>query len=181
VWIWKEVDGVMTADPKLVPDAVRVPALSYREVMELAWFGAKVLHPMTVAPVQEAGIPIRIRSAFLPASPGTIVRADAPEAGPVKAVTSIRKLTALTIGGAAMIGTSDVVSRVFSLLAAAQLPVLMISQSPSMANVSLVMTGTSPPYRMSPSLPSWVTACGAHPVSPPACSPRWHPRTSTCS
>lgn len=137
VWIWKEVDGVMTADPKLVPDAVRVPALSYREVMELAWFGAKVLHPMTVAPVQEAGIPIRIRSAFLPESPGTIVRADVPEAGPVKAVTSIRKLTALTIGGAGMVGTSDVVSRVFSLLAAAQLPVLMISQSSSMANVSL--------------------------------------------
>lgn len=142
VWVWKEVDGVMTADPKLVPDAVRVPALSYREVMELAWFGAKVLHPMTVAPVQEAGIPIRIRSAFLPESPGTVVRADAPEAGPVKAVTSIRKLTALTIGGAAMVGTSDVVSRVFSLLAAAQLPVLMISQSSSMANVSLVMTQT---------------------------------------
>lgn len=142
VWIWKEVDGVMTADPKLVPDAVRVPALSYREVMELAWFGAKVLHPMTVAPVQEAGIRIRIRSAFLPESPGTLVRADAPEAGPVKAVTSIRKLTALTIGGAAMVGTSDVVSRVFSLLAAAQLPVLMISQSSSMANVSLVMTQT---------------------------------------
>jgi aspartate kinase len=142
VWIWKEVDGVMTADPKLVPDAVRVPALSYREVMELSWFGAKVLHPMTVAPVQEAGIPIRIRSAFLPSSPGTIVCADAPEAGPVKAVTSIRKLTALTIGGAAMVGTSDVVSRVFSLLAAAQLPVLMISQSSSMANVSLVMTQT---------------------------------------
>jgi len=140
VWIWKEVDGVMTADPKLVPDAVRVPALSYREVMELAWFGAKVLHPMTVAPVQEAGIPIRIRSAFLPASLGTIVCADVPKAGPVKAVTSIRKLTALTIGGAAMVGTSDVVSRVFSLLAAAQLPVLMISQSSSMANVSLVMT-----------------------------------------
>jgi aspartate kinase len=110
--------------------------------MELAWFGAKVLHPMTVAPVQEAGIPIRIRSAFLPSSPGTIVCADAPATGPVKAVTSIRKLTALTIGGAAMVGTSDVVSRVFSLLAAAQLPVLMISQSSSMANVSLVMTQT---------------------------------------
>ena len=140
VWIWKEVDGVMTADPKLVPDAVRVPALSYREVMELAWFGAKVLHPMTVAPVQDAGIPLRIRSAFLSSSPGTIVRAGTPASGPVKAVTSIRKLTALTIGGAAMIGTSDVVSRVFSLLATAQLPVLMISQSSSMANISLVMT-----------------------------------------
>lgn len=142
VWIWKEVDGVMTADPKLVPDAVRVPALSYREVMELAWFGAKVLHPMTVAPVQEAGIPIRIRSAFLPASPGTIVCADTSGAGPVKAVTSIRKLTALTIGGAAMIGTSGVVSHVFDLLAGAQIPVLMISQSSSMANVSLVLTQT---------------------------------------
>ncbi len=142
VWIWKEVDGVMTADPKLVPNAVRVPALSYREVMELAWFGAKVLHPMTVAPVQDAGIPIRIRSAFLPESPGTIVCADTPEAGPVKAVTSIRKLTALTVGGAAMVGTSDVVSKVLSILAAAHLPVLMISQSSSMANVSLVMTQT---------------------------------------
>jgi aspartate kinase len=140
VWIWKEVDGVMTADPKLVPDAVRVPSLSYREVMELAWFGAKVLHPMTVAPVQEAGIPVRIRSAFLPDSPGTIVCEAATEAGPVKAVTAIRKLTALTIGGAAMVGTSDVVSRVFTVLAGAQIPVLMISQSSSMANVSLVMT-----------------------------------------
>ncbi|MHB8071477.1 MAG: aspartate kinase [Candidatus Cryosericum sp.] len=140
VWIWKEVDGVMTADPKLVPDAVRVPSLSYREVMELAWFGAKVLHPMTVAPVQEAGIPVRIRSAFLPDSPGTIVHEAATEAGPVKAVTAIRKLTALTIGGAAMVGTSDVVSRVFAVLAGAQIPVLMISQSSSMANVSLVMT-----------------------------------------
>jgi aspartate kinase len=140
VWIWKEVDGVMTADPKLVPEAVRVPSLSYREVMELAWFGAKVLHPMTVAPVQEAGIPVRIRSAFLPDSPGTVVHAAATAAGPVKAVTAIRKLTALTIGGAAMVGTSDVVSRVFAVLAGAQVPILMISQSSSMANVSLVMT-----------------------------------------
>ncbi|MHB8107378.1 MAG: aspartate kinase [Candidatus Cryosericum sp.] len=140
VWIWKEVDGVMTADPKLVPDAVRVPSLSYREVMELAWFGAKVLHPMTVAPVQEARIPVRIRSAFLPDSPGTMVCEAAAETGPVKAVTAIRKLTALTIGGAALVGTSDIVSRVFSILASAQIPVLMISQSSSMANVSLVMT-----------------------------------------
>jgi aspartate kinase len=140
VWIWKEVDGVMTADPKLVPDAVRVPALSYREVMELAWFGAKVLHPMTVAPVQDAGIPIRIRSAFLPASPGTVVQAETDSVSPVKAVTSIRKLTALTVGGAGMVGTPDVVSKVFALLSVAQIPVLMISQSSSMANVSLVLT-----------------------------------------
>ena len=140
VWIWKDVDGVMTADPKLVPDAVRVPALSYREVTELAWFGAKVLHPMTVAPVQEAGIPIRIRSAFLPASPGTVVCADAPAAGPVKAVTSIQKLTVLTVSGAGTVSTSDIISKVFSILAIAQLPLLMISQSSSMANVSLVMT-----------------------------------------
>src|SRR5450756_2763189 len=86
------------------PDAVRVPALSYREVKELAWFGAKVLHPMTVAPVQEAGIPIRIRSAFLPASPGTIVRADAPKTGPVKAVTSIRKLSLIHISEPTRLG-----------------------------------------------------------------------------
>lgn len=140
VWIWKEVDGVMTADPKLVPDAVRVPVLSYREVMELAWFGAKVLHPMTVAPVQDAGIPVRIRSAFLSTSPGTVVQAETDSASPVKAVTSIRKLTALTVGGAGMVGTPDVISKVFALLSAAQIPVLMISQSSSMANVSLVLT-----------------------------------------
>ncbi|HPS70046.1 MAG TPA: aspartate kinase [Candidatus Cryosericum sp.] len=139
VWIWKEVDGVMTADPKLVPDAVRVPALSYREVMELAWFGAKVLHPMTVSPVQQAAIPLRIRSAFLPSSPGTIVCESAPGSGPVKAVTSIRRLTALTVSGGPATGTSELVGRVFKVLAAADLQVLMISQSSSLANVSLVM------------------------------------------
>lgn len=140
VWIWKEVDGVMTADPKLVPEAVRVPSLSYREVMELAWFGAKVLHPMTVAPVQQASIPVRIRSAFLPDSPGTLVHEDAAGGSPVKAVTVVRKLTALTVGGASMIGTSDVVARVFAVLAGAGIAVLMVSQSSSMANVSLVMS-----------------------------------------
>jgi len=139
VWVWKEVDGVMTADPKLVPDAVRVPALSYREVMELAWFGAKVLHPMTVAPVQQAGIPLRIRSAFLPSSPGTLVCEAAPGSGPVKAVTSIRRLTALTVSAGPTTGTSELVGRVFKVLAAAGLQVLMISQSSSLANVSLVM------------------------------------------
>ncbi|MEM2667881.1 MAG: aspartate kinase, partial [Candidatus Methanomethylicaceae archaeon] len=64
VWLWKDVDGIMTADPKLVPEAKTIPILSYNEVMEMAYFGAKVLHPLTVSPVQNKRIPIRIRNAF---------------------------------------------------------------------------------------------------------------------
>ena len=81
VWIYTDVDGVMTADPRVVPDARTLDTLSYREMSELAYFGAKVLHPKTVLPALERGIPIRIRNTFNPSHPGTLVVGKADGVG----------------------------------------------------------------------------------------------------
>jgi len=139
VWIWKDVDGIMTADPKIVPKAKTIPSLSYAEVMEMAYFGAKVLHPLTVTPVQERRIPVRIRSAYEAAKPGTIIKETGDKTKIVKAVTSIRELSIITTGGAGMIGVPSVVSRVFSTLALNNISVVMISQSSSQANISMLV------------------------------------------
>lgn len=139
VWIWKDVDGIMTADPKIVPDAKTIPSLSYAEVMEMAYFGAKVLHPLTVTPVQERRIPVRIRSAYEPSKPGTLIKETGDKSKIVKAVTSIRDLSIITTGGAGMIGVPSVVSRVFSTLALNNISVVMISQSSSQANISMLV------------------------------------------
>lgn len=139
VWIWKDVDGIMTADPKIVPKARTIPSLSYAEVMEMAYFGAKVLHPLTVTPVQERRIPVRIRDAYEAAKPGTIIKETGDKTKIVKAVTSIRDLSIITTGGAGMIGVPSVVSRVFSTLALNNISVVMISQSSSQANISMLV------------------------------------------
>uniref|UniRef100_A0A7C3ETT9 Aspartokinase n=1 Tax=Candidatus Methanomethylicus mesodigestus TaxID=1867258 RepID=A0A7C3ETT9_9CREN len=139
VWIWKDVDGIMTADPKLVENAKTISTLSYAEVMEMAYFGAKVLHPLTVTPVQERRIPIRIRSAYNPSNPGTLIREKGDNKVIVKAVTAIKDLSIITTGGAGMIGIPSVVSRVFSTLAQNNVNVVMISQSSSQANISMLI------------------------------------------
>jgi len=139
VWIWKDVDGIMTADPKMVAGARTISVLSYAEVMEMAYFGAKVLHPLTVTPVQERRIPIRIRSAYNPSNLGTIIKEKGNEERSVKAVTSIKDLCIITTGGAGMVGVPSVVARVFSTLAAHNINVQMISQSSSQANISMLV------------------------------------------
>ncbi len=142
VWIWKDVDGIMTADPKLIPTAKTIPTLSYAEVMEMAYFGAKVLHPLTVTPVQERRIPIRIRNAYNPSNPGTIIKEKGEGTKKVKVVTAIKDLSIITTGGAGMIGVPSVVARVFSTLAANDINVAMISQSSSQANISMIVKST---------------------------------------
>ncbi|MCQ5377426.1 MAG: aspartate kinase [Candidatus Methanomethylicia archaeon] len=139
VWIWKDVDGIMTADPKLVENAKTISTLSYAEVMEMAYFGAKVLHPLTVTPVQERRIPIRIRSAYNPSNLGTLIKEKGDNKVIVKAVTAIKDLSIITTGGAGMIGIPSVVSRVFSTLAQNNVNVVMISQSSSQANISMLI------------------------------------------
>jgi len=139
VWIWKDVDGIMTADPKMVASAKTIPVLSYAEVMEMAYFGAKVLHPLTVTAVQERRIPIRIRNAYNPSPLGTIIKEKGNEGKSVTAVTSITDLCVITTGGAGMIGVPSVVARVFSTLAAHNINVQMISQSSSQANISMLV------------------------------------------
>jgi len=144
VWIWTDVNGVMTTDPRIVPNARTLDDISYAEAAELAYFGAKVIHPKTMLPVVEKNIPIRILNSFNPSHPGTwIVRDPRPNHATVKAITAIRDLSILTVEGRGMIGVPGVAARVFSTVAREQVNVLMISQSSSEQNICLLVEGPS--------------------------------------
>ncbi len=143
VWTWKDVDGVMTTDPRIVPEAQNLEQLSYAEIMEMAYFGAKVLHPLAVVPLQEKGIPLRVKSAADPSFAGTLVSSESrPLKNGVKAVTAVRNANIIDIGGAGMVGAANIVSQIFDVLAELDVNVIMISQSSSMANISIVVQQT---------------------------------------
>lgn len=132
VWIYTDVDGVMTADPRVVGDVRTLARVSYREMSELAYFGAKVLHPKAVLPALERGIPIRIRNTFNPSHPGTLVVANGqPSIGELKAVTSIASQSLVTIEGRGMLGVPGIAARAFAAVASTGTSVPMISQSSS--------------------------------------------------
>lgn len=141
LWIWTDVNGVMSADPRLIPEACTIPELTFREVGELAYFGAKVLHPKSIRPVIEAGIGLRVANTFNPAHPGTWIVPDPPPgdqsrdaAEPekvVKAVTVIDGLTLITLEGRGMLGVPGVAARTFAAVAATGTSVPMISQASS--------------------------------------------------
>lgn len=140
VWIYTDVDGVMTADPRVVPSARVIPSLSYAEVGELAYFGAKVLHPRTIRPVIDRRIPLRIRNTFNAAHPGTLITGQTEQAaGTVKAVTSVSDLSLITVEGRGMIGIPGVAARTFGAVAAAGANVLMISQASSEQSICFVV------------------------------------------
>ena len=141
VIIWTDVNGVLTADPRLVPDAQTIPEISYREAAELAYFGAKVLHPKTLRAVARMGIPVWIRNSFQPDNPGTKITPEGQE-GPrgVKALTAISDVSLIAVGGPGIIGLPDVVGRTFSTTAAARVPVLLISQSSSQNDICFVVS-----------------------------------------
>jgi len=136
VWIWTDVDGVMTADPRLVPSARTLPEISYSEVAELAYYGAKVLHPKTIRPVVEAGIGLRICNTFNPTHPGTRLVSNNKTGKPngdliVKAVTAIRKQKLITIEGRGMLGVPGVAARAFGAVASTRTSVPLITQASS--------------------------------------------------
>ena len=132
VWIWTDVEGVMTADPRIVPNAKSIPQLSYREVSELAFYGAKVLHPKTMRPCVENGIPLRIKNTFNPGHPGTVIVPDAPNGnGGIKAVTAINNLGLITVEGKGMMGIPGIAARTFGAVARDNQSVLLISQASS--------------------------------------------------
>ncbi len=130
--IWTDVDGVMTADPRLDERARVLPYVSYQEIGELAFYGAKVLHPKTVQPIITRDIPLRVRNTFNPAHPGTMVgaRAQASETV-IKAVTGIRDVSMLTVSGPGMLGVPGIAGRTFLATAKAGASILMISQASS--------------------------------------------------
>jgi len=141
VIIWTDVDGVLTADPRLVPNARTIPVISYREAAELAYFGAKVLHPKTLSPVIHAAIPVWIRNSFSPEKPGTKITPEGRSiGGGVKALTAIRDVTLISVGGPGIVGLPDVVGRTFSTTAEVRANVLLISQSSSQNDICFIVS-----------------------------------------
>lgn len=148
VWIWTDVDGVMTADPRMVDGARTIPELTYREISELAYYGAKVLHPRTMRPVVESNIPLRIKNTFNPGHAGSVivygdeeVRPEATGVKPtgLKAVTAIKALSLITVEGRGMIGVHGVAARTFKAVAESRANVLMITQSSSEQSICFVL------------------------------------------
>ncbi|PYQ50219.1 MAG: hypothetical protein DMF59_11440, partial [Acidobacteria bacterium] len=140
VTLWKEVDGLMTADPKSVPNARLLSEVHYREAAELAFYGAKVLHPRTMIPLVDRGIPLFVRNTFRPQSSGTRIAADVkPGAYPVKALAAIHRQALIAIEGKGMIGVPGVAGRAFTALAQAGHSVSMISQALSESSICFVV------------------------------------------
>lgn len=141
VWIWTDVDGLMTADPKIVPSAKMWSELSFPEATEMTIFGAKAMHPRALEPVMEENIPVRIRNVFNPENPGTlIVKEQKIKLGDaVKAITLVKDVALVNVSGVGMVGTPGTAAKVFDVLGRGNINILMISQSVSEANISFVI------------------------------------------
>jgi len=131
--IWTDVDGVLSADPRIVPSAFVLPQMTYEEAMELSYFGAKVLHSATIAPAVAKRIPILIKNTFNPSAPGTLISRRAEEDGGAlaKGITSVGDLSLLTLRGPGMVGVPGVAERLFRALASRKVSVVIISQASS--------------------------------------------------
>jgi len=140
VVLWSDVEGVLSADPRLVPEARVLAQLHYREAAELSYYGAKVLHPRTMIPVVKPGIPVWSRSTFTPERPGTVVDGRfTPGSHPVKAISAVRGQALLSLEGKGMAGVPGVAARCFSALAREAISVTMISQSSSESSICLAV------------------------------------------
>lgn len=153
VWIWTDVDGVMTTDPRIAPDAQTLPEISYGEIAELAYYGAKVLHPKTIRPVVEAGIGLRICNTFNPSQPGTRLIANGYSNGNlhqpekvIKAVTAIRKQRLVTIEGRGMLGVPGVAARAFGAVASTGTSVPLITQASSEQSICFAVPSETAPF-----------------------------------
>ena len=118
MWLWSDVDGIMTADPRIVPNARTVPELSYREAAELAMVGAKTLHPRALEPVWDANIPVYVRNTFNPNGPYTVIHGkEEVNAKVVKAISLIRDAGVVTVYGPSMMGAPGTAAKVFEMAA----------------------------------------------------------------
>ena len=136
--IWTDVDGFMTADPRVIPNAYVIGQLSYVEAMELCNFGAKVVYPPTIYPVCSKNIPILIKNTFNPGAPGTIIKQTVEDnSKPIKGISSINGTSLITISGLSMVGVIGVNRRIFSCLADNGISVFMVSQASSENSTSI--------------------------------------------
>ncbi len=137
--IWTDVEGVMSADPARVPEAHVIRELSYNEAMELAYFGARVIHPQTMGPVVSKGIPVWIRSSFKPELRGSLISAEGDRDEPVKGITMIENVSMLSLEGSGMIGVPGTADRLFNALSKVQVPVLLITQASSEHSITFAV------------------------------------------
>ena len=141
IWIWTDVDGIMTTDPKIIPSAKKLSLLSYQEAAEMAIFGAKAMHPRALEPVIKKNIPVRIRSVFHPDNDGTLITKE-PEiksTDVVKAVAMIKDVAMLNVSGGGMVGAPGSYAKVLEVLGKNDINVMMVSTAVSEANMSLVV------------------------------------------
>lgn len=140
--IWTDVDGVMTADPRRVKKAFTLPAMSYREAMEMSHFGAKVIYPPTIQPALNKQIPLVIRNTFNPAFPGTFISTQAGEdhAHPVKGISSINQICLLTLQGSGLFGVPGIAARLFNALAQGGVNVVIITQGSSESSITFAVS-----------------------------------------
>ena len=142
--IWTDVDGVMTADPRKVRKAFSIGCMTYEEAMEMSHFGAKVIHPPTMQPALEKGIPIRIKNTFNPAFPGTLIgKRDVAGKFPVKGISSVDEISLLRVQGSGMTGLAGIGRRIFGALAAGNINVLLVTQASSEYSVCLAVQPAS--------------------------------------
>jgi len=141
VWIWTDVDGLMTADPKIIPSAKMLPELSYQEAAEMAIFGAKAMHPRALEPIMREKIPARIRNVFNPKNPGTLIASTqtARRRDVVKAIALIKDAAMVNVSGAGMVGAPGSYAKIFDVLGKNNVNVMMISTAVSEANISLII------------------------------------------
>ncbi|MBX2813981.1 MAG: bifunctional aspartate kinase/homoserine dehydrogenase I [Myxococcales bacterium] len=140
ITIWTDVDGVLSADPRHVQEAVVLNQLSYDEAMELSYFGAKVVHPKTMGPAIKDHIPIIIRNSLAPDRPGTRIHLHSADDGtPIKGIASINNMALVNLEGTSMIGVPGIAERLFSALREAQVSVVMISQGSSEHSICFVV------------------------------------------
>jgi aspartokinase/homoserine dehydrogenase 1 len=139
--IWTDVDGFMTADPRVIRKAYTIPKLTYSEAMELSHFGAKVIYPPTILPVYQKGIPIQIKNTFKPENEGTriIQTSENGKERPIKGISSISGITLLTLQGIGMVGVTGISMRLFTALASVRVNVILISQASSENSISVAI------------------------------------------
>ena len=140
--IWTDVDGMMTADPRLVKKAFTIPTMSYEEAMELSHFGAKVIFPSTLLPAMAHNIPIWVKNTFNPSHEGTLISAESANGKLIKGISSMNGISLLNIQGSGMLGVVGVSMRLFSTLAQEKINVILISQASSEHSICIAIEST---------------------------------------
>lgn len=139
-WLWKETEGIMSADPKIIKDARKIPYVSYMEAMELSYFGASVLHPRAIEPVIEKKVPIRVKNLLMPEDEGTLIGNKSEQTKKAaKAITLIENTSIINIVGTAVKSISELAARIFTVLAAEGVDIIMISHGSSERAISVVI------------------------------------------